>query len=201
MIRRWETCSLHPVLQSCILGLVALLSVLTMMPLQAHASSLRTNYVGSYYSMLGRPTVSVALINRVLFAYHSPSAGQGQVLYNDGVAYGIDPVYALAFFFEESTFGTAGVARVTHSLGNIRTPVIFNCRCRAYNGYRLYGSWNDGFLDWYQLIFYLYIHRWKLSTVDQIIPVYAPSTENNVGAYIATVKRAVNRWRLGYIIP
>ena len=45
------------------------------------------------------------------------------MFYDLGVHYGIDPAYALGFFVVESACGTRGVARTTHSLGNIRcTP-------------------------------------------------------------------------------
>src|SRR5213082_3185726 len=70
------------------------------------------------YSVLGPPTVSAAFINQVLAAAHSPAAGKGQALYSDGVRYGIDPVFALAFFLNESSFGTTGVARFSLSFGN-----------------------------------------------------------------------------------
>ncbi|GAC1349815.1 MAG: hypothetical protein NVSMB27_26450 [Ktedonobacteraceae bacterium] len=53
-------------------------------------------------------------------------------------------------------------------------------------------------LDWYKLISKLYVSQWKLTTVDQIVLVYAPAYDhNNVVASIATVKRAVDTWRNG----
>ena len=67
------------------------------------------------YQVMGPPTISAALITRVLEASHSPAMGKGQALYDLGVKYGIDPVYALAFFWHESRFGTTGEARVTYS--------------------------------------------------------------------------------------
>ncbi len=80
-------------------------------------------------------------------------------------------------------------------------PISADCRCRAYHGYRHYSTWEDGFLDWYRLISNLYIQQWGLVTVDQIVPVYAPSSDkNNVQAYIATVKRAVDTWRSSHIV-
>lgn len=149
------------------------------------------------YRVLGQPSVSASFINRVLVTYHSPAAGKGQALYRDGVRYGIDPVFALAFFLHESRFGTLGVARVTHSLGDIRcTHGYPSC----YKGYRAYRSWEDGFLDWYRLIRHIYVNRWGLTTADRILPVYAPASENNVGAYFAAVKHAVDTWRTGQII-
>src|SRR6266516_4305998 len=73
-----------------------------------------------FSSVLGPPSVSATFINRVLAAYHSPAAGLGQALYDDGVNTGIDPVYVLAFFMHESSFGTTGEARKTLALGNER---------------------------------------------------------------------------------
>lgn len=149
------------------------------------------------YSVRRQPTVSADLINRVLAYYHSPAAGKGQALYNDGVKYGIDPVYALAFFRHESMFGTSGVATVTRSLGNIRASEGY----QEYDGYRKYRTWEEGFEDWYQLIAYQYVKQWGLTSVDQIIPVYAPSADNNdVTAYIESVKNAVDTWRNGYVV-
>ncbi len=148
------------------------------------------------YAVVGKPSVSAEFINRVLALYDSPAAGKGQALYDDGVKYGIDPVYALAFFMHESRYGTTGVATVTHSLGNIRATTGY----AQYDGYRMYRTWEEGFADWYRLIAKLYVAQWGLSTVDQIVPVYAPGSDNNdVAAYIASVKQAVDTWRSGSV--
>ena len=148
------------------------------------------------YAVVGKPSISAEFINRVLALYDSPATGKGQALYDDGVKYGIDPVYALAFFMHESRFGTTGVATVTHSLGNIRATTGH----AQYEGYRMYRTWEEGFADWYRLIAKLYVMQWGLSTVDQIVPVYAPGSDNNdVAAYIAAVKKAVDAWRSGSV--
>ncbi len=148
------------------------------------------------YTVVGSPTIKADFIDQVLTRYHSPAAGKGKALYDDGVKYNIDPAFALAFFLQESTFGTQGVAKVTHSLGNIRaTPGH-----PQHNGYRLYHSWEEGFDDWYKLISTLYVQQLNLFTIDQIIPVYAPSSDNNnESAYIQNVKNAVDVWRNGSI--
>jgi Mannosyl-glycoprotein endo-beta-N-acetylglucosaminidase len=188
--------SLRSVPKLFVFGWLIAFILLASMPLQAHADP-RAPKTSDAYSVLGSPSVSAAFINRVLRTYHSPTAGKGSALYKDGVAYGIDPVFALAFFMHESTFGTAGVARVTRSLGNIRcTPGYPSC----YKGYRAYDTWQEGFIDWYRLIRNLYVAQWDLTTVDQIIPVYAPASENNVHAYIVAVKHAVDTWRNGQVI-
>ena len=148
------------------------------------------------YSVLGQPTVSADFINHVLAANGSPAAGTGQAVFDLGEKYGIDPVFALAFFQHESSFGTTGVARVTRSPGNIRASAGY----AQIDGYRAYRSWTAGFEDWYQLIKNLYVEQWSLTTVEQIVPVYAPSSDNNdVGAYISAVENAVDQWRSGVV--
>jgi len=144
------------------------------------------------YSLVAAPSVSVAQIEAVLNKYGSPAVGLGQALYDLGVRYGIDPAYALAFFVHESGCGTRGVARFTHSLGNIRWTEGYE----SYEGYRMYGSWQEGMEDWYKLITDLYINGWGLKTVDAIIPVYAPAADsNNPPVYVASVKSMVDSWR------
>lgn len=165
----------------------------------------------------GKPTVTAAFINQVLAKYHSPAAGLGQSLYNWGLKYDIDPVYALAFFQHESTFGTRGMATITDSLGNSRC--VPNYACVRTDGsncpdpeqescYAKYPGWGDtSFQPWYQQMLYYengsleyYLNKqWKpLLTLQEIIPVYAPSADNNNPAqYISSLQNAVATWRAG----
>ena len=164
--------------------------------LPAHVNTLGHNRQDTYYEVAGVPTIDVDSINQVLASYDSPAQGKGQALYDLGRQYGVDPVYALAFFLHESRFGTTGVAQVTLSLGNIRATPGY----ASYNGYRKYQTWEAGFEDWYKLIKMQYVAQWNLSTIDQIIPVYAPSSDNNdVTAYIQSIKQAVDAWRSGQV--
>ena len=142
----------------------------------------------------GPPSIDVALIRRVLQAYNSPAVDEAQAFYDLGVARGIDPAWCLAFFIMESGAGTQGVARTTFSVGNIRAlpgqP--------SFEGYRRYANWREGIADWYRLIDEVYIRDRGETTIDTIVPVYAPShDQNDPDAYIRTVKRLVARWR-GY---
>jgi hypothetical protein len=147
-------------------------------------------------SVMSKPTISASAINRVLALHHSPAAGTGVALFSYGVQYGIDPAYALAFFHHESRYGTTGVARFTHSLGNIRCSAGYQC----LQGFRAYVSWQAGYLDWYRLIRDTYVARWGLTTPATILPVYAPeSRHNDVQAYIDAVASDVSRWRAGDI--
>ncbi|MFN8517648.1 MAG: glucosaminidase domain-containing protein [Thermomicrobiales bacterium] len=142
----------------------------------------------------GPPSVDVPLIRRVLLSYNSPAADEAQAFYDYGVARGIDPAWCLAFFIMESAAGTQGVARTTYSIGNIRAlpgqP--------EFEGYRQYANWREGIADWYRLIDEVYIRDRGETTIDAIVPVYAPAfDQNDPAAYIRTVKRLVARWR-GY---
>ena len=154
------------------------------------------------YSVLGKPTITADFINRVLASYGSPAAGLGQQMYDLGVKYGIDPVYALAFFMHESLFGTTGEARVTLSLGNLRCIPTRPCIDQNRGGYAQMYNWTDGFEQWYKLIRNLYVAQWGRVTVDQIIPKYAPNSDgNNEAQYIATLKREVDVWHAGVLRP
>ncbi len=154
------------------------------------------------YSVLGKPTISAIFINQVLDSFHSPAVGTGQQMYDLGVQYGIDPVYALAFFMHESTFGTTGVARTTLSLGNMRCIPTRPCIFGNNGGFAQMRSWVDGYEQWYKLIRNLYVGQWGLVTVDQIIPVYAPSSDHNdVAAYIGSLKDEINTWHMGNLRP
>ncbi len=150
------------------------------------------------YSVLGKPTLTADFINRVLATYNSPAAGKGQALYNLGVQYGIDPAFALAFFFHESDFGTQGEARSSLSLGNLRCIPNFKCQ----DNYAWFPTWEAGFQAWYSLIRNLYVAQWGLTTVSQIIPRYAPPTDNNNdSAYINSVEHSIDVWHAGLLQP
>ena len=152
------------------------------------------------YSVLGPPSVSAAFINRVLAAYHSPAAGLGQALSDDGMRTGIDPVYALAFFMHESSFGTTGEARKTLALGNERCLPDRPCVDLDRGGYAQMQSWEDGCSHWFSLILTLYIKQWHRVTIEQIIPKYAPGSDgNDEAAYIASIEHAVDTWRRGEV--
>ncbi len=136
-------------------------------------------------SVMSKPTISASAIDRILGMHHSPAAGTGQALFAYGVESGIDPAYALAFFHHESSYGTTGVARFTHALGNIRCSAGYQC----LQGFRAYVSWQAGYLDWYRLIRDTYVARWGLTTPATILPVYAPeSRHNDVQAYIDAIR-------------
>ncbi|MGQ9529604.1 MAG: hypothetical protein ACUVUA_17965, partial [Chloroflexus sp.] len=143
-----------------------------------------------------------AQIDRILQSYGSPATGTGEIWYRFGVEYNIDPAYALAFFIHESGAGTnpnwAGFkpdGSTTHNVGNIICAGYPTC----YGRFRDYPTWEAGIADWYRLIDVEYIRGRGLQTVAEVIPIYAPSIENDVQGYINVVTRLVDQWRTGNI--
>ena len=146
-------------------------------------------------SVIGGPSLSAAFVDRVLATYGSPAVGLGRALVSDSQRFHIDDVYALAFFLHESSFGTAGVARVTRSLGNIICSGYPTC----FQRFRSYASWQVGAWDWFRLLASEYLPR-GLYTVQSIVPVYAPASDGNIpNSYIAAVLHAVSTWRAGRV--
>ncbi len=150
-------------------------------------------------SILGPPTVSPALIDAVLAKYQSPATGSGHIIHTLGVQYGVDPAFLLAFFIHESGAGSnprwAGHkpdGSTTHNVGNIVCTPGWRCHGR----FRDYDSWAAGIEDWYKLITDLYVRQWNRTTVEEIIPKYAPAADNNnEAAYIAQVRTLVTSLR------
>jgi hypothetical protein len=154
------------------------------------------------HSVLGEPTITAEQIEAILARYGSPAAGTGQIWINKGLEYNIDPAYAMAFFIHESTAGThpnwAGHkpdGTTTHNVGNIICAGYRTC----YGRFRDYPDWQTGIADWYRLIAVEYVEGRGTTTLEQIIPIYAPAFENDVPRYVNTVESLVNDWRRGVI--
>jgi hypothetical protein len=148
--------------------------------------------------VVGGPSLSATFIDKQLCAYSSsdnphvsPACGTGNDLYSLGAQAGIDPAFALAFFLHESTFGRYGIAADNKGLGNIRCTPGYWCK----HGFRAYHTWQEGYADWFSLIKDLYVNAWNCRTVEQIIPHYAPSSENDTQGYINSVLGSVATWR------
>jgi hypothetical protein len=150
-------------------------------------------------SVLGPPTITAQRIDEILRVHGSPATGTGQYWIDAGLEYGIDPVYALAFFMHESTLGTNPAwsgfkpdGSTTHNVGNITCAGYPTC----YGRFRDYPNWQIGIRDWFRLIAVEYIADWGLVTVESIIPRYAPQEDNNdEPLYINSVKLFVAQWR------
>ena len=150
-------------------------------------------------SVLGAPTITAQRIDEILRVHESPATGTGQYWIDAGVEYGIDPVYALAFFMHESSLGTnpawSGIkpdGSTTHNIGNITCADYPTC----YGRFRDYPDWQTGIHDWFRLISVEYVNGWGVATIEGIIPHYAPANDqNDEPLYIDNVKQFVAQWR------
>jgi hypothetical protein len=150
-------------------------------------------------TVLGPPSITAQRIDEILRVHQSPATGTGQYWIDAGIEYGIDPVYALAFFMHESTLGTnpawsgiKGDGSTTHNVGNIICAGYPTC----YGRFRDYPDWQTGIRDWFRLISVEYVNGWGLATLEGIIPRYAPAEDNNdEPLYINNVKQFVAQWR------
>ena len=143
-------------------------------------------------SVVGAPSLTAQQVDAILSNAGSPAAGTGPVFVADSLQYGIDDAYALGFFKHESSFGQNGIAAQTLSIGNIVCTPGYSCIGR----FRAYPSWQAGIDDWFKLIKNVYVGQWGATTVEAIIPHYAPSSDNNDEAgYISAVESDVNAWR------
>jgi hypothetical protein len=129
--------------------------------------------VAGQHDVRGAPTLSADQVNAILAQHGSPAAGTGDIFYQQSIQTGINDTYPLAFYGNESSYGLAGVARFSKSIGNLRCIATAAC----VGGYAYFTSWQQGIAAWYALIKNLYINTWGLVTVEQIIPKYAPARE------------------------
>ncbi len=154
-------------------------------------------------SVVGGPSLSAATIDHILSAAGSPAEaepGMGTYVYQLSQKYHVDDAYALAFFHHESRYGLLGVARLTKSWGNIKCTPGWP-RCDASGAFRAYPSWHAGALDWFQTISSGYVQH-GLTTLEKILPRYAPPTDHNDdAAYQKAVLADVARWRKGVETP
>ncbi len=148
------------------------------------------------YSPIGAPTISLATFAHFLQLKNSPAYPEAATMYQNCLKLSCDPAVALAFFNHESSMGTMGAALGHKSFGNIRCTAGWSC---DYNGggggFKIYTTWTEGLIDWANLL-EVYASKFKLNTLEQIIPVYAPAEDNNSPVtYINTVKSLVDQYR------
>ena len=110
----------------------------------------------------------------------------------------------LAFFLHEDSFGKTGIGAANHSLGNIRCSAGYACqygfRSYCHLGRRLSRLVPVDLAGLCAGTDHHPIVGHPCRTVEQIIPVYAPSSDgNNVTGYIDAVLSAVRAWRAGSI--
>ncbi|HZN94779.1 MAG TPA: hypothetical protein VFB81_18820, partial [Myxococcales bacterium] len=163
------------------------------------------------HTMRGTMSATAEQIDQLLAAAKSPAAGSGKAFVKWGQYYNLDPVYAVAFFKHESWLGThpkwvgqMGDGKTTRNIGNIRYYSPPNPEREpqfgGFNGFRSYRTWEDGIQDWFKLLAFD-SHYAGLHTVEEILPIYAPTSENDTAAYVRDVNRFVEEWRAQVAAP
>jgi hypothetical protein len=138
------------------------------------------------------PSISIVEVGRVLQSVNSPMLPYAGDVYNDGVKYGIDPVFALAFWMKESREASDGsVAATDHNPGYTEGLSTDN-HCGRW---ACWATWPEGIDGWYHYMRVYFIDDRGLTTVESILPIYAPPTENDTNGYIASVLNWVYQWR------
>ncbi len=145
----------------------------------------------SDHRIAGHPSISPAQFRKVLADYRSPALPISDECYMTCTHWGLDAAVALAFFLHESSAGTQGAARKTLNWGNLRSGPgqMDNDGQFAY-----YASWVVGLNDWCKLLRGSLYEGADLKTVSQVIPRYAPRSENDVAAYVSAVNGMVDQW-------
>ncbi len=147
--------------------------------------------------MTGSSSISAERIDEILASWNSPAVGTGVSWVKYSKQYNLDAAHAIAFFVHESGAGTnprwagwKGNGLSTHNVGNI----ICTGSTACYGRFRDYDSWDAGIEDWFKLLATEYTTK-GLTTVATVIPVYAPSFENDVPAYVNAVTSRVTCYR------
>ena len=150
----------------------------------------------SSYNPIGPVTISLSVFKEFLAEMHSPALPEADTMYAACAGLSCDPAVMAAFFEHESSGGRYGAASVTRSVGNIRCSAGYACYNTGSNGsFRQYASWTAGAADWARLL-QMYKNDWKLSTLEEIIPHYAPQADHNdEAAYRSSVIRRVDDLR------
>lgn len=166
---------------------------------QGIAAHVSAGNAESGMSIYHAPSLNAQQIDSILKAGESPAYGTGSEFYADSLKSGIDSAVVLSFFRHESSLGTAGEARATHSVSNARPRTGYAEDCNTGDGcYASYPSWSAGVDDMY-LLLQQYKQWFGATTIEQIVVRWAPPTDNNNdSAYIQSVESAVTMWRSQY---
>ena len=117
---------------------------------------------------LSQTGLTAACIDGILSKAGSPAAGTGSSWIEYSQKYGIDPAVGLAFFRQESFFGTKGHAVANKSVGN---------RTDSSGNFIAYDSWQASISDWFDYMNRKYVQAGK-TTIEDIYLVYAPPKDN-----------------------
>jgi len=158
------------------------------------------------YTVTAPNELSPARIDQLLAQNNSPAQGNGQVIYDLGVKYGLNDIYFPAWFQVETSMGKGGVASVFNPTGMECSDLCPSCSGADANGrnWCVFYSWPQGFEAWFQEISQRYVtglidNGYRLTTVELIAcgPNGTGMYDGGTGchSYAATIERIVDQWR------
>lgn len=143
------------------------------------------------------PDMTEAAFLTALHAAKSPvSDGEARAVYSYCLARGLSPAFLLALFRHESGMGREGTATVSKSWGNTREPSFgvpsLGTVVGRVGSFSRYANWVDGGVS---TVARFFDHKPYANayTVREIIPIWAPSSENDTERYIAAVLAEIAR--------
>ncbi|MEM4255331.1 MAG: hypothetical protein QXR53_03305 [Candidatus Norongarragalinales archaeon] len=173
---------------------------------------------GSYVRSSGRsiilaqgakPSLSPEQIERILCHYKSPLCGfrdkpsgksAAQLIYEKSDKYRIDDWFAMAIGLKESGLLKARGYMQHLAWGNIvyNAPGKQFCSFRRSNGHCGYDSFENSIEHFFYYMTHSrhYLPRGR-DTPEEIMPIYAPSYENDTQGYIAQINRCRETWIAG----
>ncbi|HMA34404.1 MAG TPA: hypothetical protein VKY74_07955 [Chloroflexia bacterium] len=121
------------------------------------------------YRLLGPPTIGVERFIQVLTDAASPTIieASGDIYYTLAATNGVDPMVALAFFGQESNYGTDPGAADRKNWGN-----LWDAHANAFG---TYPSWVDGLRDWCARLQGPAYTAQGTPTIGSIVPIYQPA--------------------------
>ncbi len=151
-------------------------------------------------SVVGPPSIAYDTVLRVLaLRPASPLLPLAPEIWTLGQEASVDVAFALAIWLKESEFGTTGMAVTTQNPGNLTCAAADPARRSGCAGrWATYATWSDALRDWFAYIEHHYVAA-GLTTVEAILPVYAPPGENDTALYIAQVTTWLREWSSGAV--
>lgn len=129
---------------------------------------------------------SIAMVKQQFNEYNPKELGDdAEYFVNTCLDKRVNPIFALGVFFNESNYGTRGIARITKNPGNIRGSGDKG----SYYGFARYSSWQRG-IDAFVDLIYNYPKTFlnnKSINVSNVIKIWAPPSENDTEGYIKRV--------------
>jgi len=119
--------------------------------------------------------------------------GEARAVYSYCLARRLSPAYLLGMFWIESKFGREGKAALTQSWGNTTEPSFGVPGIGVIGRFTDYANWADGGVSTVARHFDHAPYK-GLLTVRQIVPVWAPKSENDTENYIRVVLAQIARY-------